>query len=47
MGFINSSGLRQVIKDILLKSYLKRNFENSEIRDFVSTSWKFIKEESS
>ena len=45
MGFINSFG--QVVQEILLNNYLKSNFENSEIRDFVPTFWTFIREKSS
>ena len=41
MGFINSFG--QVDQEIFLNNYLKSNFENSEIRDFVPTFWNFIK----
>ena len=44
MGFINSFG--QAVQEILLNNYLKSNFENSEIRDFVPTFWHFIREES-
>ena len=42
MGSINSLG--QVVQEILLINYLKNNFENSEIRDFVLTFWNFIRE---
>ena len=35
MGSINSFG--QVIQEILLNNYVKNNFENSKIRDFVPT----------
>ena len=35
MGSINSFG--QVVQEILQNNYLKNNFENSEIRDFVPT----------
>ena len=41
MGSTNSFG--QVIQEILLNNYLKSNFENSEIRDFVPTFWNFIR----
>ena len=44
MGFINSFG--QAVQEILLNNYLKSNFENSEIRDFVPTFWHFIRGES-
>ena len=45
MGSINSCG--QAVQEILLNNYLKINFENSEIRDFVPTFWDFIKGKSS
>ena len=45
MGSINSSG--QAVQEILLNNYLKSNFENSEIRDFVPTFWNFIMGKSS
>ena len=35
MGSISCVG--QVVQEILLNNYLKSNFENPEIRDFVST----------
>ena len=41
MGSINSFG--QAVQEILLNNYLKSNFENSEIRDFVPTFWNFIR----
>ena len=44
MGFINSFG--QGVQEILLNNYLKSNFENSEIRDFIPTFWNFIREKS-
>ena len=44
MGSINSFG--QAVQDILLNNYLKSNFENSEIGDFVPTFWNFIRGES-
>ena len=37
MGSINSFG--QAVQEILLNNYLKGNFENPEIRDFVPTFW--------
>ena len=40
MGSINSFG--QAVQEILLNNYLKSNFENSKIRDFVPTLWNFI-----
>ena len=45
MGSINCFG--QVVQEILLNNYLKSNFENLEIRDFVPTFWNFIMEKSS
>ena len=45
MGSINSFG--QAVQEILLNNYLKSNFENSEIRDFVPTFWNFIRGKSS
>ena len=45
MGSINSSG--HAVQEILLNNYLKSNFENSEIRDFVPTFWNFIRRKSS
>ena len=45
MGSINSFG--QAVQEILLNNYLKSNFENSEIRDFVPTFRNFIKGKSS
>ena len=42
MGSINSFG--QAAQEILLNNYLKSNFENSEIIDFVQTFWNFIRE---
>ena len=45
MGFINSFG--QAVQEILLNNYLKSNFENSEISDFVPTFWNFITGKSS
>ena len=44
-GPINSAG--QVVQQILLNNYLKNNFENSEIRDFISTFWNFVRGKSS
>ena len=41
MGSINCFG--QVVQEILLNNYLKSNFENSEIRDFVPTFLNFIR----
>ena len=41
MGSINS--FCQAIQEILLNNYLKSSFENSEIRDFVSTFCNFIR----
>ena len=38
MGSINS--FSQAVQEILLNNYLKSNFENSEIGDFVPTFWK-------
>ena len=35
MGSINSFG--QMVPEVLLNNYLKSNFENSEIGDFVPT----------
>ena len=32
----------QVVQEILQNNYLKTNFENSKIRDFVPTFWNFI-----
>ena len=37
----------QVVQDILQNNYFKTNLENSEIRYFASTCWKFIREKSS
>ena len=45
MGSINSFG--QAVQEILLNNYLKSNFENSEIRDFVPTFCNFIRGKSS
>ena len=45
MGSINS--FSQAIQEILLNNYLKSNFENSEIRDFVPTFWNFVRGKSS
>ena len=45
MGSINSFG--QAVQEILLNNYLKSNFENSKIRDFVPTLWNFISGKSS
>ena len=45
MGSINS--FSQAVQEILLNNYLESNFENWEIRDFVSTFWNFIREKSS
>ena len=44
MGSIKSFG--QAVQEILLINYLKSNFENSEIRDFVLAFWNFIREKS-
>ena len=44
MGSINSFG--QAVQEILLNNYLKSNFENSEIRDFVPTFWNFMRKSS-
>ena len=41
MGSINSFG--QSVQELLLNNYLKSDFENSEIRDFVPTFWDFIR----
>ena len=41
MGSINYFG--QVVQEILQNKYLKTNFENSEIRDFVPSFLKFHK----
>ena len=41
MCFINS--FVQAVQEILLNNYLKINFENSEIKDFISTFWNLIK----
>ena len=41
MGSINSFG--QAVQEILLNNYLKSNFENSKIRDFVPTFCNFIR----
>ena len=41
MGSINSFG--QPVQEILLSNYLKSNFENLKIRDFVPTFWDFIR----
>ena len=38
MGSMNHFG--QVVQEILQNNYLKTNFENSEITDFVPTFWK-------
>ena len=40
MGSINYFG--KLVQEILQNNYLKTNFENSNIRDFVSTFWNFI-----
>ena len=40
MGSMNYFG--QVVQEILQNNYLKTNFENSKIRDFVPTFWNFI-----
>ena len=45
MGSINSFG--QSVQEILLNNYLKSDFENSDIRDFVPTFWDFIRGNSS
>ena len=45
MGPIKSFG--HAIQEILLNNYLKSNFENSEVRDFVLTFWNFIMGKSS
>ena len=45
MDSINSFG--QAVQEVLLNNYLKSNFENSEIRGFVSTFWNFIRGKSS
>ena len=45
MGSINSFG--QAVREVLQNNYLKSNFENSEIRDFVPTFWNFIRGKSS
>ena len=42
MGSINS--FDQAVQELLLNNYLKSNFKNSQIRDFVPTFWNFIKE---
>ena len=41
MGSMNYFG--QVVQEILQNKYLKTNFENSEIGDFVPTFWNFIR----
>ena len=41
MGSMNCFG--QVVQEILQNNYLKPNFENSEIKDFVPTFWNFIR----
>ena len=41
MGSMNYFG--QVVREILQNKYLKTNFENSEIGDFVPTFWNFIR----
>ena len=41
MGSINS--FSQAVQETLLYNYLKSNFENSEMRDFVLTFWNFIR----
>ena len=33
----------QVVQEILQNNYLKPNFENSEIKDFVPIFWHFIR----
>ena len=45
MGSFNYFG--QAVQEILLNNYLKSNFENSEIRDFVPTFCNFIRGKSS
>ena len=40
MGSMNYFG--QVVQEILQNNYLKTNFKNSKIRDFVPTFWNFI-----
>ena len=42
MGSMNHFG--QVVQEILQNNYLKTNFENSEITDFVPTFWNFTRE---
>ena len=43
MGSIRS--FHQVVEEILLNNYMKTNFENSEIRDFVPIFVEFPKRE--
>ena len=45
MGSINS--FNEAVQEILLNNYLKSNFENSEITDFVPIFWNFIRGKSS
>ena len=45
MGSINFFG--EAVQEVLLNNYLKSNFENSEIRDFVPTFCNFIRGKSS
>ena len=40
MGSMNFFG--QVVQEILQNNYLKTNFENSKLWDFVPTFWNFI-----
>ena len=45
MSSISSFG--QAIQEVLANNYLKSNFENSEIEDFIPTFWNLIKGKSS
>ena len=45
MGSIYSFG--QAVQEILLNNYLKSNFEDSEMRNFVHTFWNFARGKSS
>ena len=42
MGSLNYFG--HVVQEILQNNYLKPNFENSEIKEFVPTFWNFMRE---
>ena len=45
LNFLSRMGsFGQAVQELLLNNYLKSNFKNSQIRDFVPTFWNFIRE---